>query len=272
MSRGAAFSICLFLCGGVCAAQILHYSPAQMSEILERIQTAPDSDQQRADLLWNWFADAGCNGQYLSEQRYSSAEGPNVICRMRGEIEETIIIGAHYDHASSQKRPIDNWSAAALLPSIYRALRARKRHHTFIFVAFADNGSELAGSEFFVSQMTAHELSHVEAMINLDALGLSPTKIGSAHSDKALVQALVNMVYVLKLPASQIDLSAAPTDSQPFAARKIPQITIHSLTQINLLTGKATAFRPSNYYDTYRLLCGYMAYLDETQKTRARAG
>lgn len=271
MSRGAAFTICVFLCGGVCAAQMLHYSPAQMSEVLERIQTLPDSDQQRADLLWNWFADAGCNGQYLSQQRFASAEAPNVICRMKGDTEDSIIIGAHYDHASSLKRPIDNWSAAALLPSIYRALRARRRHHTLIFVAFADNGSDVAGAEFFISQMSASEIDHVDAMINLDTLGLSPTKIWTAHSDKALVQALVNMVYVLKLPASQVDLPA-PSDSQPFASHNIPQITIHSLTQANLSSGKLTDLRPANYYDTYRLLCGYLAYLDETQKMRLRAG
>ena len=26
--------------------------------------------------------------------------------------------------------------------------------------------------------------------------------------------------------------------------------------------------RPNNYYDTYRLLCGYLAYLDQTLKPR----
>jgi hypothetical protein len=77
------------------------------------------------------------------------------------------------------------------------------------------------------------------------------------------------MVYALKLSASQIDIAAAgATDSDPFAARHIPQITIHSLTQQNVTTGATTQFRPGNYYDTYRLLCGYLAYLDQTLKPR----
>jgi hypothetical protein len=77
------------------------------------------------------------------------------------------------------------------------------------------------------------------------------------------------MVYALKLSASQIDMAAAgTTDSDPFAAQHIPQITIHSLTQQNVTTGATTQFRPNNYYDTYRLLCGYLAYLDQTLKPR----
>ena len=65
------------------------------------------------------------------------------------------------------------------------------------------------------------------------------------------------------------DIAAAgTTDSDPFAAQQIPQITIHSLTQQNVTTGATTQFRPGNYYDTYRLLCGYLAYLDQTLKPR----
>ncbi len=94
-------------------------------------------------------------------------------------------------------------------------------------------------------------------------------KYGAAHSDKDLVHSLMVMVYALKLSASQIDIAAAgATDSDPFAARHIPQITIHSLTQQNVTTGATTQFRPYNYYDTYRLLCGYLAYLDQTLKPR----
>ncbi len=45
-------------------------------------------------------------------------------------------------------------------------------------------------------------------MVNVDALGFSPTKVWTGHSDKDLVHALIIMVYALKLPASQIDIAA----------------------------------------------------------------
>ena len=170
---------------------------------------------------------------------------------------------------SSAQRPLDNWSGAAILPALYQSLRSRKRSHSFVFVAFADSGANPVGAEFFVSHLAHTQLDRAEAMINVDALGLSPTKVWTAHSDKDLVHSLIVMVYALKLSASQIDMAAAgATDSDPFAARHIPQITIHSLTQQNVTTGATTQFRPSNYYDTYRLLCGYLAYLDQKLKPR----
>ena len=63
---------------------------------------------------------------------------------------------------------------------------------------------------------------------------------------------------------------AGPSDSDLFLAQHIPQITIHSITQANLASGTATPFRPEVFYDSYRLICGFIAYLDEEQKLRPR--
>jgi hypothetical protein len=249
-------------------AQKLEYAPLDKPVILERTKEVPASDSLRAARIRDLFADAGCNGRYLQEQP-SNGGASNVICRLPGESEETVIVGAHYDVSAASQRPFDNWAGASLLPALYQSLHQRKRRHTFVFVAFADHGSDLAGSESFAGRMSASESRHTEAMVNLDALGFSPTKVWSSHSDKDLVHSLVIMVYSLKLPASQIDMeTAGATDSEPFAARHIPRITIHSLTRQNL-EGVATPFRPNNYYDTYRLLCGYLAYLDVTLKPRS---
>jgi peptidase M28-like protein len=268
--RGAALAILILSLCGFSAAQKLHFSPAGKADVLQRTKNAPRTNQQRAAQLWTWFHDAGCGDSLLSQQKVSGSDAPNIICHMRGRSEDTIIIGAHYDRPSSTARPIDNWNSALLLPSLYQCLRSRRRRHTMIFVAFADNDNELTGAEMYVNSIIPAELSQVSAMINLDALGLSPTKVWSAHSDKELVQALVTMVYVMKLPASQINIAAAgKTDSEPFLSLKIPQITIHSMTHANLVEGTATAFRAGNYYDSYRLICGYLAYLDETRKPRA---
>jgi hypothetical protein len=267
--RGAALAIFVLGLCGFSAAQKLHFTPAAKADILQRTKNPPPTNQQRAAQLWTWFRDAGCGGDALLEQKVNGSDMPNIACRLRGKSDEMIVVGAHYDQPVSAERPIDNWNSAVLLPSLYQCLRPRRRRHTIIFVAFADNDNELTGAETYVNHLTPAELSHVTAMINLDALGLSPTKVWSAHSDKELVKALVAMVYVMKLPASQVDIAAAgKTDSEPFLSLKIPQITIHSMTQANVAEGAATAFRPGNYYDSYRLICGYLAYLDETRKPR----
>jgi hypothetical protein len=261
----------LILCGA-CLAQRVQFTPVEKPQVLERMKDVPETNAGRAARLKQLFANAGCNGNSLFEQKVEGAETPNIICRLGTGEGETVIVGAHYDLVSSAQRPLDNWSGAALLPALYQSLHERKRSHSFVFVAFADSANAPAGAEFFVDHLTQPQLKHAEAMINVDALGLSPTKVWTAHSDKDLVHALIVMVYALKLSASQIDIAAAgTTDSDPFATRHIPQITIHSLTQQNVSTRSTTQFRPNNYYDTYRLLCGYLAYLDQTLRSKQHA-
>jgi hypothetical protein len=269
--RGKAliYQVLILMLCGASPAQKVQFTPAEKAVVLERMKTIPETNAARALKLKELFSNAGCNGNSLIEQKVDGVDTPNIICRLGTDESDIVIVGAHYDRNSSAQRPLDNWSGASLLPALYQSLRNRKRSHSFIFVAFADSGSSPLGAEFFVNHLDHRHLDRAEAMINVDALGLSPTKIWSAHSDKDLVHYLIVMVYALKLSASQIDMPAAgTTDSDPFAVHHIPQITIHSLTQQNVTTGATTQFRPYNYYDTYRLLCGYLAYLDQTLKPR----
>jgi len=266
---GLVIAISGFLLCGATLAQRVQFTPAEKPLVLERMKSIPDTNPARALKLKELFSQAGCNGNSLIEQKVEGAETPNVICLLGTGQGDIVIVGAHYERTSSPHRPMDNWSGASLLPALYQSLRERKRSHSFVFVAFADDGNAPAGAEFFARHMTRSQLDHAEAMVNVDALGFSPTKVWTAHSDKDLVHALIVMVYALKLPASQIDIAAlGSTDSDPFAARHIPQITIHSLTHQNVASGVTTQFRPNNYYDTYRLLCGYLAYLDQSLKPR----
>ncbi|HET9837460.1 MAG TPA: M28 family peptidase [Candidatus Angelobacter sp.] len=269
--RGASLAITIFslVFFGAAPGQKVQFAPAEKSVVLQRMKAIPENNQDRASRLKQLFIQAGCGENFLTEQKLEGAETPNIVCRLGTGDNDVVIVGAHYERATSPQRPLDNWSGAALLPVLYQSLRERRRNHSFIFVAFADNGNNPTGAESFVRQMSRSQLEHVEAMVNLDALGLSPTKVWAAHSDKELVHDLIVMVYALKLPASQIDIARfGGTDSDPFAARRIPQITIHSLTQQNVASGADSQFRPNNYYDTYRLLCGYLAYLDQSLKSR----
>ncbi|HLZ49334.1 MAG TPA: hypothetical protein VKP61_01160 [Candidatus Acidoferrum sp.] len=59
------------------------------------------------------------------------------------------------------------------------------------------------------------------------------------------------------------------SDSVQFAPANIPSITVHSLSQktwdAHILPTKKdviSAIRPDDYYQTYRLVAGYLAFLD----------
>jgi hypothetical protein len=249
-------------------AQKVQFDPRDKNDVLDRLTQAQQSDLERADRIKAFFAAEGCSGNLLREQPVDGLR-PNIICELPGRSQESVVVGAHYDRAATVGRPIDNWSGASLLPALYHSLRNRQRNHRFIFVAFADHEGDVSGADFFVGHMPAAELGHIEAMVNLDALGLSPTKVWSARSNKELVQDLLTMAYALKLPASQIDMErAGASDADAFIRQQIPNITIHSMTEDNLAAGASTPLQPDSYYDTYRLVCGYLAYLDVILKAR----
>jgi len=245
---------------GATSAQKVHFVAEGKEDILRRVNTVPASDEERAAQIKKWFRDAGCVGRFLREQPVEGRTTPTIVCELPGQGDETVIVASPYD-----LRTIDTWSGASLLPALYQCLRSRSRHHHFTFVAFVDRGAALFGEH-----IGAAEPGHTSAVVHLGVLGLSPTKIWTSHSDKDLVHDLMVMAYALKLPASQVDLeNAGSENSGPFAGRQVPQITIHSLTRENLDHG-ATPFQSGSYYDTYRLLCGYLAYLDAILKPRLR--
>jgi hypothetical protein len=260
-----AFLILVLL--AACPAQKLRFSPVEKSIILERAGNIPSGSQERLARMKELFIDSGC--LTVIEQSVPTSEIPNLICRLNGSSEKTIIVGANYGQVSP-----DNWAGASLLPALYQSLAARKRRHTFVFVAFADEKKTSTAAQFFAGRMTDAEVRHTQAMIDLDALGLSPTKFWAAHSDKNLVKALVVVMYALKLPGSQVDIAqTGQGDSEAFVSRHIPQIIIHSLTRdavavMHSQQDLAQEFRPNNYYDSYHLISGYLAYLDETLKSR----
>ncbi len=68
------------------------------------------------------------------------------------------------------------------------------------------------------------------------------------------------------------------TDSEQFAERKIPSITIHSLNQeswdariLHTSKDKLSAMNLDNYYETYRLVAAYVAFLDQFSNAPAPA-
>jgi hypothetical protein len=273
--RGAIPAILVLGLCGVSSAQKLRFTAVRKDVVLERVAHAPVTNEQRQARIKELFTRAGCSGAALVEQQVAGADTPNIICRLSGAGDETIVVGAVYGQdpgSTPAQNTIDSWSAATLLASLYQSLSGEKRNHTMLFIAFSDSGSSEAGPAFYAEHMTEGQARQTEAVLHLSALGLSPTKVCTSRSDKDLVRSLVVVTYLLKLPLSQVEgQDSSPAAAASFTARQIPQITVHSLTKEDVTGGRTAAFRPANYLDTYLLLSGYLAYLDATLKPRIAA-
>ena len=154
------------------------------------------------------------------------------------------------------------------MPTLYEGLRSKPVRHTFIFIAFTGEEKGELGSASYVNGMSKDEVALSRAMVNMDTLGLGPPEVWLSHADPYLARALAGVANALKLPFRAMNVEqVGSTDSEQFARRKIPSITIHSLTQETLPVlhsrrDQISAVRPNDYYDSYCLVTAYLTYLD----------
>jgi aminopeptidase-like protein len=275
LSRFCASALALMLVPGgllVPPADVT-YRAASREVIEQRLGKYGGKDQQREATLKQIFTEAGCDDQHLSEQPVKGSKLPNVICLLPGTSGKVIIVGAHFDHVSEGEGVVDNWSGASLLPSLFEAIKIQARKHTYIFIGFTDEEKGEIGSRYYVRQMTRDQIAAIDAMVNMDTLGLAPAKVWATHSDKTLVTMLVQVARILNTPISAVNVDKiGSSDAEQFAERKIPRITIHSLTQntwdahiLHTSKDKLSAINVDDYYQTYRLMAAYLAFLDQKE-------
>jgi hypothetical protein len=246
-----------------------------------RVKLYSRNDTKREAILKNMFIEAGC-GEHISELQVDHVKQPDLVCTLPGQTERVIIVGAHFDHVDDGDGVVDNWSGASLLPTLYQGLRTFPRQHTFIFVSFSGEEKGELGSRSYVNKMTKEDVEKTSAMINMDSLGLGPTEVWVSHSDKRLAATLAAIAHLLKFPISGMNVErVGSTDSEQFAHRGIPRITIHSVTQntwhiLHTPDDNLSALRLDDYYASYHLIAAYLAQIDtmldkpstpETQQT-----
>jgi Iap family predicted aminopeptidase len=257
--------------GSLGAAQRVSYRAVPRESVEERLKQYVGTNQQREATLKKMFAEAGCDGQHLSEQPLKGSRLPNVVCVLPGSSEKTIIAGAHFDHVAEGDGVVDNWSGASLLPSLYEAVKFAPRKHTYIFIGFTDEERGEIGSRYDAHHMTKEQVAGTAAMVNMDTLGLGPTEVWAGHSDKQLMGLFAAVAKQLNVTVTGMNVDkVGSTDSEQFRERKIPSITIHSLTQetwdariLHTKKDQLSAMRLDEYYQTYRAIAAYVALLDE---------
>jgi hypothetical protein len=117
--------------------------------------------------------------------------------------------------------------------------------------------------------MSKDEIKKTSAMINLDSLGTSPTKLELDRGDKKLANALALVATTFKMPLSVVNVHlVGRSDSDSFQDRHVPTLNIHSLTNatfpiLHTRRDRMEAIQLDDYYDSYRLMSIYLAYLDQ---------
>ena len=191
----------------------------------------------------------GDNGTYLQEfalpqfdphnphQTTSVVKGSNVVGFLDHGAENTIVIGAHYDHLGYggfgslyvgdepqiHNGADDNASGVAGLLYLVKVCK-QFPNNNFLFIAFAGEERGLLGSNYFVKHSTT-DLSHVNFMINMDMIGrLKPERslaIGGVGTSPSWMPVLESL-HVDSIQIVPTESGVGPSDHTSFYNEGIP--------------------------------------------------
>lgn len=124
------------------------------------------------------------HGQVLFDETDNDTmmSSKNVIGYIDNNAEQTVVIGAHYDHlgyggegslyvgSEIHNGADDNASGTALMLDLANQLKFSNRNNNYLLIAFSGEEMGLLGSNYFVKNPTI-DLSSINYMINLDMVG-----------------------------------------------------------------------------------------------------
>ncbi|MFT4576292.1 MAG: Zn-dependent M28 family amino/carboxypeptidase [Polaribacter sp.] len=172
---------------------------------LEGRQTGTPGELKAAEYIQNRFKDLGLTAKgtndfyqdftfkpktnpheevKFTENKDGTITGRNVVGFLDNKAENTVIIGAHFDHlgyggdGSLYRDSIkaihngadDNASGVAVMLNLISKLKEKNTNNNYLFMAFSGEEMGLLGSNYFVKNPTI-DTESVSYMINMDMVG-----------------------------------------------------------------------------------------------------
>ena len=150
-------------------------------EIGVRVAGTPE-EEATANYIAEQFLDMGYDVEiqpFTFVSRGKIYKSANIIATKPGKINQTVIVGAHYDSVdelvcddgNALTGAGDNASGVGVMLEVAEVLADYKTHGTIKFVAFGAEEWGLWGSEYYANQMSEKEIADTVTMIDLDSVG-----------------------------------------------------------------------------------------------------
>tara|TARA_R110000751_G_scaffold146601_2_gene250870 strand:+ start:118007 stop:119233 length:1227 start_codon:yes stop_codon:yes gene_type:complete len=167
----------------------------------------------------------------------STITGTNVLGFIDNKADNTVIIGAHYDHLGygaegslfrGEKKEIhngadDNASGVAVLLNLAQKLKAKNTNNNYLFITFSGEEMGLLGSNYYTKNPTIDN-KKANYMINMDMVGrlkadstLAVYGVGTSPIFKQTLQAHNNRFKLV-----QKESGVGPSDHTSFYNSDIP--------------------------------------------------
>lgn len=180
------------------------------------------------------------------EQTHGESLSHNVILDLPGEIEQYIVLSAHYDSTSLSQGAYDNMSGSVGLLAMAEAFSKQKHRYGLRFIWCGSEERGLLGSTAYC-QTHEEELKNIVLNINLDMIGCIMGRfISCCTTEEKAVGYLQYFASELGFGCS-VKQGVYSSDSTPFADKGIPAISFARIAPHNTAT-------IHNSYDTLAVM------------------
>jgi len=223
-------------------------------------KTGSDGERKAADYIAKRFEDLGLQpkgsegffqkftykasknphqeAEFTAENNDSTKTGQNVIAYLDNKAENTVVIGAHYDHLGMggegslyregeaiHNGADDNASGVAMMLHLADSLQKKDspKNNNYLFIAFSGEEEGLLGSNYFVKNPTM-DTKKVTYMLNMDMVGrlnsentLAVYGVGTSPILKQAVNANAG-----ELKIAENESGVGPSDHTSFYLADIP--------------------------------------------------
>ena len=236
-------------------------------ELHERMARSPLTNPEREKTVVDLFKLAGANPADIVLQDAGRGRH-NIMVVKKGRTDRVIVIGGHHDKVSEGAGTIDNWTGATLVTNLYQALHDQETDATIVFIAFAREEEGLLGSQAYLDSLTPAAKSKIDAMVNLDTLGVDGTFSWKNNSTRAMLDRVKKVAAESHRDLTEAYLDGGDADSSSFRQAGIPAITIFGASQdvifdiIHTERDTMAAFNLAHYKNAYLLTLDFLKSLD----------
>ena len=188
------------------------------------------------------------NAKIILKQEEYTGNSHNVVLDLPGEIDEYIVLTAHYDSTSLSQGAYDNMSGSVGLLGIAEYFKDHPHRYGLRFIWCGSEERGLLGAKAYVAA-NEEDLKNIALNINLDMIGCIMGKfIGCCTTEEPLVKYLEYFGNEVGFPIA-VRQDVYSSDSTPFADKAVPALSFARIAPPP--TGTI-----HNSYDTMALMSG----------------
>ena len=177
------------------------------------------------------------NVTYVHKSEDSTLTGRNVVGYLNNNAENTIVIGAHYDHlgmgiegslyrgetAQIHNGADDNASGVAIMIHLIDKLKNINTNNNYLFIAFSGEEMGLLGSNYYVKHPTI-DLKKVDYMLNMDMVGRLNNENAMAVYGVGTSPIFKQVLFAYKgdLKITEQESGVGPSDHTSFYLMDVP--------------------------------------------------